>query len=293
MQRVERAQAAGAVGPDRHARLVVLARPRLGQPVDPGAARPQDDGAARARGAARGRAGSTAGRGPGSSPDLDGAEPGAPGEPAPTFFGAYGEWMGTPPPSWEDLAWLREQWDGPFMLKGVMPRRRRPARRRRRRRPRSRSPTTAATTSTARRRRSARCRRSPRRSATQIEVAARRRHPPRQRRRQGARARRPRGDDRPRLPLGPRRQRPGRRRERARHPARRHRLGAARARPRLGRTTSSPSDLLIPRWLRPAPRRSTGLEADLAATSSRATLLVVPLGATEQHGPHLPLDTDT
>ncbi|HEY4823688.1 MAG TPA: alpha-hydroxy-acid oxidizing protein, partial [Solirubrobacteraceae bacterium] len=36
------------------------------------------------------------------------------GTPAPTFFGAYGEWMMTPPPSWEDLRWLREQWDGPF-----------------------------------------------------------------------------------------------------------------------------------------------------------------------------------
>ena len=43
-----------------------------------------------------------------------------PGEPPPTFFGAYGEWMGTPPPSWEDIAWLREQWDGPFMVKGIM-----------------------------------------------------------------------------------------------------------------------------------------------------------------------------
>jgi pre-mycofactocin synthase len=40
--------------------------------------------------------------------------------PAPTFFGAYGEWMQTPPPSWDDVRWLREQWDGPFMLKGVM-----------------------------------------------------------------------------------------------------------------------------------------------------------------------------
>lgn len=39
--------------------------------------------------------------------------------PAPTFFGAYGEWMQTPPPSWEDVAWLRSQWDGPFMLKGI------------------------------------------------------------------------------------------------------------------------------------------------------------------------------
>src|SRR5947199_9507050 len=28
--------------------------------------------------------------------------------------------MMTPPPSWEDLRWLREQWGGPFMLKGVM-----------------------------------------------------------------------------------------------------------------------------------------------------------------------------
>ena len=27
--------------------------------------------------------------------------------------------MQTPPPTWEDLAWLRLQWDGPFMLKGV------------------------------------------------------------------------------------------------------------------------------------------------------------------------------
>jgi heme/flavin dehydrogenase (mycofactocin system) len=38
---------------------------------------------------------------------------------APTFFGAYGEWMSTPPPTWDDVAWLREEWGGPFMLKGV------------------------------------------------------------------------------------------------------------------------------------------------------------------------------
>ena len=42
------------------------------------------------------------------------------GAPAPTFFGAYGEWMQTPPPTWDDVAWLGEQWGGPFMLKGVM-----------------------------------------------------------------------------------------------------------------------------------------------------------------------------
>jgi pre-mycofactocin synthase len=40
-------------------------------------------------------------------------------EEVPTFFGAYGQWMFSPLPRWEDLAWLREQWGGPFMLKGV------------------------------------------------------------------------------------------------------------------------------------------------------------------------------
>jgi L-lactate dehydrogenase (cytochrome) len=43
-----------------------------------------------------------------------------PGEQAPTFFGAYGEWMGTPPPTWDDLKWLRKEWGGPFMIKGIM-----------------------------------------------------------------------------------------------------------------------------------------------------------------------------
>jgi heme/flavin dehydrogenase (mycofactocin system) len=53
-------------------------------------------------------------------PDLTVPNMAPPGGPAPTFFGAYGEWMSTPPPSWDDLRWLREQWGGPFMLKGVM-----------------------------------------------------------------------------------------------------------------------------------------------------------------------------
>ena len=43
-----------------------------------------------------------------------------PGADAPTFFGAYGAWMGSSMPTWEDVGWLRAQWDGPFMLKGVM-----------------------------------------------------------------------------------------------------------------------------------------------------------------------------
>lgn len=38
---------------------------------------------------------------------------------APTFFGAYGEWMQTEPATWEDVAWLREEWGGQFLLKGV------------------------------------------------------------------------------------------------------------------------------------------------------------------------------
>jgi L-lactate dehydrogenase (cytochrome) len=53
-------------------------------------------------------------------PSLRVPNQGRPGEPGPPFFQAYGEWMGTPPPTWEDIAWLRELWGGPFMLKGVM-----------------------------------------------------------------------------------------------------------------------------------------------------------------------------
>jgi L-lactate dehydrogenase (cytochrome)/glycolate oxidase len=55
----------------------------------------------------------------GRAPKLTVPNMATPGEPTPTFFGAYGEWMQTAPPSWEDLGWLREQWDGPLMLKGV------------------------------------------------------------------------------------------------------------------------------------------------------------------------------
>ncbi|MBV9193062.1 MAG: mycofactocin biosynthesis FMN-dependent deaminase MftD [Solirubrobacterales bacterium] len=56
----------------------------------------------------------------GHMPGLTVPNMSAPGNPAPSFFGAYGEWMQTRSPSWEDLRWLREHWDGPFMLKGVM-----------------------------------------------------------------------------------------------------------------------------------------------------------------------------
>lgn len=53
-------------------------------------------------------------------PTLTAPNQGRLGEAGPPFFAAYGEWMGTPPPTWEDIAWLREFWGGPFMLKGVM-----------------------------------------------------------------------------------------------------------------------------------------------------------------------------
>jgi pre-mycofactocin synthase len=57
----------------------------------------------------------------GSPPDLTVPNMTArPGEDAPTFFGAYGEWMFTGSPTWDDVKWLREEWGGPFMLKGVM-----------------------------------------------------------------------------------------------------------------------------------------------------------------------------
>ncbi|GAA0566902.1 pre-mycofactocin synthase MftD [Actinomadura livida] len=55
----------------------------------------------------------------GRLPDLTTPNLKPPNGPAPTFFGAYGEWMQTPPPTWEDVAWLRKEWGGPFMLKGV------------------------------------------------------------------------------------------------------------------------------------------------------------------------------
>ena len=53
-------------------------------------------------------------------PNLRVPNQGSAGEAGPPFFQAYGEWMGTPPPTWEDIAWLRELWGGPFMIKGVM-----------------------------------------------------------------------------------------------------------------------------------------------------------------------------
>src|SRR5665213_1368166 len=55
----------------------------------------------------------------GHLPNLTTPNMAAPGERPPTFFGAYYEWMQSTLPSWQDVAWLRAQWDGPFMVKGV------------------------------------------------------------------------------------------------------------------------------------------------------------------------------
>ena len=55
----------------------------------------------------------------GHLPDLGVPNLVLPGEEVPTFFGAYGQWIQTPAPTWDDLQWLREQWGGQFMIKGV------------------------------------------------------------------------------------------------------------------------------------------------------------------------------
>jgi heme/flavin dehydrogenase (mycofactocin system) len=56
----------------------------------------------------------------GKPPELTVPNMSLPGSPAPGFFGAYGEWMTTPPPDWADVQWLCEQWNGNVMLKGVI-----------------------------------------------------------------------------------------------------------------------------------------------------------------------------
>lgn len=55
----------------------------------------------------------------GGIPDLTAPNLAADGQSAPTFFQAYGEWMSSSLPTWEDVQWMREQWGGPFLLKGV------------------------------------------------------------------------------------------------------------------------------------------------------------------------------
>src|ERR1700678_1583 len=56
----------------------------------------------------------------GGLPDLTVPNMARPGERAPGFFAAYRSWTAVPPPTWRDIAWLREQWGGEFLVKGIM-----------------------------------------------------------------------------------------------------------------------------------------------------------------------------
>src|SRR5690625_1395477 len=53
-------------------------------------------------------------------PELTVPNMATPDKPAPKFFEAYGEWMETDLPTWDDIRWLREEWGGPFMVKGIV-----------------------------------------------------------------------------------------------------------------------------------------------------------------------------
>ena len=120
LQRVERARQRRGQGAHRHPGLVVRDPAGLGQPAHPGEARPQGDGAFRP-GDGRPAPGYLLDwLKSGKLPDLTCPNLAGPGEDLPTFFGAYGEWMGTPLPTWEDIRWLREEWGGPFAVKGIM-----------------------------------------------------------------------------------------------------------------------------------------------------------------------------
>lgn len=55
----------------------------------------------------------------GHLPDLKAPNMVPRGAPAPTFGESSAIWSNTPPATWEDIAWLREQWGGPFLIKGI------------------------------------------------------------------------------------------------------------------------------------------------------------------------------
>lgn len=52
-------------------------------------------------------------------PDLKAPNLAATTAGAPTFMGAFAEWVNTPLPTWDDVKWLRELWGGPFIVKGI------------------------------------------------------------------------------------------------------------------------------------------------------------------------------
>ena len=218
--------------------------------------------------------------GPAQIPDLTAPNLAPPGRRRrPTFFGAYYEWMTTPPPSWEDVAWMREQWaqisGTPFMLKGVC-----------RVDDAQRAVDAGVSAISVSNHGGNNLDGTPaairmvqpdrRRGRRPGRGADGRRRPPRLRRRQGARPGRPGGDDRPRLPVGARRQRPGRGRERPRHPARRHRLRAARPGRLLDRASSTPEHVLVPDGLPPSARCAERLQTTASPWTSTLAAATAP-----------------
>jgi L-lactate dehydrogenase (cytochrome) len=56
----------------------------------------------------------------GGIPDLRVPNMSIPGGKAPTLLQAFTTFIQTPIPTWRDVAWLRELWGGPLMVKGVL-----------------------------------------------------------------------------------------------------------------------------------------------------------------------------
>jgi L-lactate dehydrogenase (cytochrome)/glycolate oxidase len=54
-----------------------------------------------------------------SLPDLKVPNLAGVGQPAPTFSEAYERWRNSPLPTWDDVAWLRDLWGGPLLVKGI------------------------------------------------------------------------------------------------------------------------------------------------------------------------------
>ena len=55
----------------------------------------------------------------GGPPPLTVPNMARPGQSPPAFFDAYVEWMQAPPVTWSDLSWIREQWKGKLVIKGI------------------------------------------------------------------------------------------------------------------------------------------------------------------------------
>ncbi len=56
----------------------------------------------------------------GRLPDLGVPNLQHPGKPVPSMVDGMVEWLGTPVPTWRDVAWLAELWGGPLMVKGIL-----------------------------------------------------------------------------------------------------------------------------------------------------------------------------